>query len=161
MKKAVIFLWVLALAVFSSACSANRTTAPPENSTSYEEAENTGETLTEEYVTKLFLSKADSAFTVTDCVLADNRSYDIIGVVQFTDENGKACNLAFVKEDGYFQRVGFDAQISDDSTLTYMGNASVSLILKNINSDEKYIQTVKYSAEDGNVNFTAASEPII
>jgi len=55
---------------------------------------------------------------VTDCVVAPDGAYGLIGVVQYTDVDGNDCYPAFVKET-YSHPLGLDAEnklnVSDDS----------------------------------------------
>ena len=97
---------------------------------------------------------------ITGCVVADDMAYGLTGIVQYTDKNGNACNLAFVK-DTWSYPIGLDAEnlcvIADDSDLTYQGNGIVKLSLKDPGNDVIYDYTVEYSCDDNDTKFIASS----
>lgn len=88
-------------------------------------------------------------------------AYDLTGIVQYTDEKGNPCYLAFVK-DSWSYPVDLDAEklyvISDDSVLNYHGNGVVTLSLKDPENDVIFDYTVEYScnASDTNIKITSS-----
>ncbi|MGI6013187.1 MAG: hypothetical protein ACOX7K_02730 [Oscillospiraceae bacterium] len=154
MKKIPYLVIALLIITGLSACTKHTVnTAPPSAASQTKE-------WTREDVIALFQSHRDCPnYVVTDCVLTPDSAYGLIGVIQYTDENGNPCNLAFVEEDGFYHPVGLDAYngsvIADDSTLTYMGNGTVTLTLMRKNNGDRYDYTMKYSKDGNGVTFTA------
>ena len=100
----------------------------------------------------------------TDCVLTRDNAYGLIGIVQYTDENGNPCNLSFVKDSSFGYPLGLDADgrmtIADDSALSYEGNGTVTLILHENETGQSYEYTVGYSylEENSETHFDVSSK---
>lgn len=119
--------------------------------------------LTKEQIMQIFMNeKRNSNCIITDCVVAEDMAYGLTGVVQYTNEDGNPCYLAFVK-DTWSYPIGLDAEnqfvIADDSVLTYQGNGIVTLSLKDPKNNVIYDYTVEYSSNDTDTNFTVSSSP--
>lgn len=117
--------------------------------------------LTKEQVMLIFADEKDNSdYVITDCVVAEDMAYGLTGVVQYTNENGNACCLAFVK-DTWSYPVGLDAEnqlvIADDSVLTYQGNGIVTLSLRDPENEVIYDYRVEYSCDDTDTNFKVSS----
>lgn len=101
--------------------------------------------------------------TATGCVLADDAAYGLMGIVQYTDETGNACNLSFINQEGYGMPIGLDADgrmaIASDSVLTYAGNGTVTLSLCSPEESKQYDYSVEYSysPEASATNFILSS----
>lgn len=131
------------------------------STTSAEETSNAN--YTEEDIIGIFKDFSYSrGCIVTDCVLAKDNAYGLIGIVQYTDENGSPCNLSFVKDSLVGLPVGLDADgtmsISDDSTLNYAGNGMVSLKLNENETNQNYDYAVEYSSEDNKTHIKVSSK---
>lgn len=117
-------------------------------------ASDENKTWTEEAVIALFQDgKKNTDYEVTDCALTTDFAYDRVGVVQFTDENGNPCNFAFVDKEGFYQQVGIEAIIADNSSLTYIGDGKVTLTLVQKESGTIYDCTISFSADGDNIMF--------
>ena len=109
---------------------------------------------TEDDVIQLFEdNKEDKSWEVTDCVVATDFAYDRVGVILYTDEHGQTCNLAFMKEDGSYQRMGIVASIAPDSEFVYRGGGQVSLRLEREDKSKPYTCRITFSLEEGEVSF--------
>lgn len=116
---------------------------------------------TKEQVIQIFMNdKNNSDCIITDSAVAEDMAYGLTGVVQYSDENENACNLAFVNDTSGYP-LGLDADnllvIANDSVLTYQGNGIVTLSLKDPEKDVIYDYTVEYSRNGSNTNFIVSS----
>ncbi|MDD2498488.1 MAG: hypothetical protein PHY90_10245 [Desulfitobacteriaceae bacterium] len=151
---ALILVWLLA------GCSYSRTdlskpTSPETQSVSEEK------TVSKEDVIQIFTNAKDHRdCIVTDCVVAEDSAYGLIGVVQYTNIDGNPCCLAFIK-DSWSCPIGLDADnstcITNDSVLTYIGNGTVQLSLISRETGIVYDYMVEYSCEGADSNFKVTS----
>jgi len=160
-RKRLIWILCFSISMLIVACK-NDNEEPislkQEQSTSVASVNNT---LTKEEVIKIFSNEnGNENCIVTDCVIAEDLVYGLIGVVQYTNKDGNPCNLAFVKDDWSYP-VGLDANnifvIDQKSILTYAGNGLVNLSLENSESGVVYDFTVQYSHEGATTNFKISS----
>lgn len=168
MKKVLkVTLLCIVVCLFLSACQKNDTNTPETDRVEISSKPDTPsnsvieKALDKEQVMQNFTNEKDNSNRViTDCVVAEDMAYGLTGVVQYTDENGNVCNLAFVK-DTWSYPIGLDAEnlyiIADDSVLTYQGNGIVTLSLKNPENDAIYDYTVEYSCNDTDTIFKVSS----
>jgi len=168
MKKVLkVTLLCVVVFLFLSACQESNTNIPATDrvETSLKPDTHsdsfTEKALTKEQVMMIFTNeKGNSNCVITDCAVAEDMAYGLTGVVQYTDEKGNACYLAFVK-DTWSYPLGLDAEnqlvIADDSILTYQGNGIVTLSLKDPENDVIYDYTVEYSCNDTDTNFKVSS----
>ncbi|MFY9174878.1 MAG: hypothetical protein WAO24_06000 [Peptococcia bacterium] len=167
MKKMLkVIMPCILICLFLSACQKSYINAPAtdrlEISTQSDVSSDSEEkALTKEQVIQIFMNEKDNSnCVITDCVVAEDMAYGLTGVVQYTDESGNPCYLAFVK-DPWSYPVGLDAEnicvIADDSILTYQGNGIVTLSLKNPEMDVIYDYTVEYSRNNTDTNFKVSS----
>ena len=120
---------------------------------------------TEDDIIRYFKSFSYSQNCVaTDCVLTQDNAYGLIGIVQYTDENGNPCNLSFVRDSSFGYPVGLDADgrmtIADDSALSYEGSGTVTLTLHEKETGKSYEYTVgySYSQENSETHFDVSSK---
>jgi hypothetical protein len=119
---------------------------------------------TEDVIQCFYNLEYSKGCTVTDCVLANDSAYDLIGVVQYTDEHGNDCNLSFIIKNSTGAPVGLDAEghmnISNDSVLTYLQNGTVTLSLIDPATQKTYDYSVEYSysKENNGTNFVLLSK---
>lgn len=166
MKKVCILLSIIGLlAMFTSCKSATDDDSPLKAFSTSSEASASNVQYTEDDIIRYFKNFSDSQnCVVTDCVLAQDNAYGLIGIVQYTDENGNPCNLSFVKDTSFGQPVGLDAdglmKIADDSALNYVGNGIVTLTLYENEKNQRYDYTVEYSysEKDNATHFVISSE---
>lgn len=98
----------------------------------------------------------------TDCVLVDDGAYDLIGIVQYTNEYGNPCCLSFVDRDGLCLPVGIaangDHEIASDSVLIYLGDGAVSLTLAETGTGILLDYVVEFSRLEDDINFKLSSQ---
>lgn len=99
--------------------------------------------------------------SATDCVVADDAAYDLIGIVQFTDDVGNPCNLAFVYKDGWSYPLGVVAEdgfsAPEESALFYLGNGKVTLSFMENETQKIVDYTVGYSTNGSHTHFESSS----
>lgn len=98
-----------------------------------------------------------AGWTITDCAAAEDRAYGCVGAVLFTDEESNTSNVAFVREDGSYQRCGVAAKTSEKSELTYLGNGAVTFQLETAEGNA-YACKVSFSADGSDVRFIVEDE---
>ena len=156
MQKLLLVLIALSFLLFSG-CQTNETAESPSPETSASEPP-AGDSASKqafytiEDVKHTFLqSEAGKTARVTDCVLAPDGAYGLIGVVQYTDKDGNPINLSFVKE-GFSQPIGVDlggpSIIAEDSVLTYLGDGKVTFVLLDTNTGKLFDYVISYSKSD-------------
>lgn len=168
MKKVLkVTLLCIISCLFLSACHKNDTSSPTTDTVSISSKPVTPsdsvleEVITKEQVMQIFMNdENNSDCIITDCAVAVDMAYGLTGVVQYTDNNGYACNLAFVK-DTSSHPLGLDSNnllvIANDSVLTYQGNGIVTLSLKDQEKDVIYDYTVEYSCNSTSINFIVSA----
>ena len=102
-------------------------------------------------------------YEVTDCVLADDGACDLIGVVQYTNEEENPCYYAFVDSDGFCIPVGIGAvgelEIAPGSQLAYLGNGTVSFSVQETTPGGKLLDyEIEFSRLEDGVNFKVSSQ---
>lgn len=113
---------------------------------------------------KIAFEKENPGCAVTDCVIASDNAYGLIGVVQYTNQDKNPTCLSFIS-DGFSQPVGLDADnnsvIASESELTYLGNGAVSLLLYNNVTGEtlKYVVTYSYDKNAAHTHIKTESLP--
>lgn len=103
-------------------------------------------------IMSLFLRNADINWTIVDCVTVPDFAFDRVGIILFLDDEEQTTNVAFMNEDGYYQRCGVYAKLCSNSELTYYGNGAVTFKLQTDDGIE-YTNKVTISIEDINVHF--------
>lgn len=165
MKKFITLCAASAIALSLCACKSQPAATPtvlePSETTSAETEVIEAKTYTLDDIKAVFNNdKAFEGCEITDCVIAEDRAYGLIGVIQYTAKDGNPAWLAFVKEDSS-SAVGLDADggsiIAKDSVLTYIGNGVVALSLENTKTGEISDCTMAYSydEETNHTNFEA------
>ncbi len=164
MKKLIVLLMAVLMVFSISACkkqevSSTNNTALTDDSTKKEEEK----IITIDDVKEIFANDPQlKDFEITDCVLANDKAYGLLGIVQYTDDEGNSSWLAFVNED-YAHPVNLDASgklaIAENSVLTYIGNGAVVLTLEDPSTGDIYDYTMVYSYDEkiNHVNFEASS----
>lgn len=110
-------------------------------------------------------------FEIIDCVLAeDDHRSGLKAVIAFHDkENNNSCNLAFIYREGSIQEICFAAnetegrktfEIADDSKLAYIGNGTVTISIRKIETNEIFDYAITFSYEEAisAINFKVVSE---
>jgi len=169
MKKITALLMAVFMVFSICACkkqevnSTNDTATTTDATASGTEDKEETKVYTVDEIKQMFLKeKSFKDCEISDCILTKDNAYGLIGVIQYTDEDGNSTWLAFVKEDGIYP-VGLDAtgktQIASDSVLTYIGNGTVALTLENPKTGEifDYTMTYTYDEATNHTNFKAAS----
>ncbi|MCI7302442.1 MAG: hypothetical protein SO434_06160 [Eubacteriales bacterium] len=169
MKKRLIFHAVLIAVLLLCACETADTppssinsgsSSSPESSnlqlhvdTSQEEI-----TYTETDVQEAF-ARSDAApnATILDCVVAEDQTMNLMGVVQFLDsEHPKTCWMGFVTTDGFVYSAGPQAKPADDDSLTYLGDGTVSMNMIQEETGETYLFKLTISRTDsGDLCYTS------
>ena len=109
---------------------------------------------TKQEIMSVFLCNADVNWTVVDCVTVPDFAYDRVGIILFLDNEEHTTNVAFMDEDGYYQRSGVYAKLCSNSELTYCGNGAVTFKLQTDDGIE-YTHKFTISIEDNNVHFVS------
>ena len=113
---------------------------------------------TEDELVQLFMQRAGRP--VLDCVLADDGAYDLAGVVIYEDDELSPLCVAFVGFDGYYNRVGIHAGLTDDLPLTYLGNAVVEFSATGEDDAGPGRFAVEFFRDGDGVNFRIVEDEI-
>lgn len=142
---------LLASCTSASSQSSSGSSSLPEASASQSQAVS----YTEEDVKNQFLTQTDGqANTIVDCVVAEDQAYDLMGVVQYVNEDRpNMCRIGFLSQDGILQPMGLYALPADDGSLTYLGNGQISVSLIQPDSGVTYQCKVTFSEENGDTSF--------
>ena len=101
----------------------------------------------------------EGEFLIADCVVADDRAYDRIGVVLVADSQYNSTLVAYVAEDGTYQKCELDELLPlEDSQLTYQGDGVVTF-RGDSQVDGPSTCTVTFSKEGTTVHFTMHTQP--
>ena len=163
MKKLIVLLMAVFMVFGISACKKQEVNSTDNTALTDEVTKDETKAATIDDVKEIFLNDPKlKDYEITDCVLTPDGAYGLIGIVQYTDEEGNTSWLAFVNKD-YAHPVNLDATgklvIADNSVLTYIGNGAVVLTLENPSTGDIYDYTMVYSYDENinHVNFTASS----
>ena len=83
--------------------------------------------------------------------VSDDGAYGLLGAVQYTDGDGNPSCIGFVFNDRVVSETISKANAFDvipNSSFNYLGNGSVSVELKNRETEEIYTYKVTYSADE-------------
>lgn len=154
MKKHMVLTIVLACLCLMAlvGCKKTYTEIEDDNETKVEvnkpDEEDKEETVTIDDVKEFFkLNESIGDCEITDCVLTPDNAYDLIGVVQYTDDDGNTACFAFVKSDGVAYPSRIEAEITEDSVLTYLGNGTIAFTITD-DKNEVYDYTLSYSYDE-------------
>ena len=130
-----LVLLILLTATFSACGDANNIPDVSSHSITYEtidatEKESANKEWSEQEILSLFEAKAESNWTIIDCVKVSDLAFDRIGVVLFVDNDNGHTLLAFMNKDGYYALCGTYAQLSVPAELEYCGNGVVTFKVK-------------------------------
>lgn len=108
---------------------------------------------TEQEIRNLF-AKTDipGNWVVVDSAVVADCAYDRVGVVLFNDTENNTSNVAFLDEDGHYQRCGIYAKICEKSRLTYLGNGVVTFCLE-IEGGMVYTCKITFSIKGSDASF--------
>ena len=105
----------------------------------------------------------DETIIVTDYVYADDEVYGLDGIVQYADETGSPCKLAFIR-DGVVHPVSQDwgTNYIIASDLNYLGNGIVQVYIEDTNDGAIYQCSMEYTydSEENHTNFKATSNKV-
>lgn len=160
MKRLLLMLLVLCFVLAGCGQTQQETAAPPLE-TAADTSEETQEPVTDtDRVVEAFLQTSDSGCTVQDCVLVDDGAYGLVGVVQYTRQDGFT-HFAFVQADGLWQTAGIEATPSGETPLEYLGDGVVGLVLFDSEKGASSYFTLEYTNDgEGNVHFVASARAI-
>lgn len=136
MKRLIFIILTILLTVTFSACSNGSDTPDISNSSTANEQSSATQNQysdkewSEQEILTLFEAKAESNWTIIDCVRVADFAHDRIGVVLFVDNDNKHTNLAFMNAEGYYALCGTKAQLSTPAELKYCGNGIVTFMVQ-------------------------------
>lgn len=156
MKKHMVIAMALACVCLVALVGCKKTYTPVEddNKTNIEENKPVEDEKEEEDVVTIDdvkeyfkVNESFGSCEITDCVLTPDNAQGLIGVVQYTDEEGNTACFAFVRSDGTAYPSRIEAEITDDSVLTYLGNGTIAFTLTD-DKNEVYDYTLSYSYDE-------------
>ena len=164
MKNHYLILYALLTVIFLAGCKASEPVETVPFSHTKPGVSPMAETriYTENDIIEIFNAEdGHTGYSSTGCVVVDDSAYELIGIIQYTDDKNNPCNLAFVKEDGWSYPIGVAAEggfsISEDSVLLYLGNGKVGFSLMESGTQKVFDYTVEYSASGDNTHFEVSS----
>lgn len=107
---------------------------------------------TKQEIMSLFLRNSDVNWRVIDCVTVPDFAFDRVGIILFVDNEEQTTNVAFMDENGYYQRCGVYSKLCSESELTYCNNGAVTFKLQTDDGIE-YTHKFTISTEDIKVHF--------
>lgn len=113
---------------------------------------------TEQDIRSLFAKgEVPGSWTITDCTVAEDYAYGCVGVVLFTDSENHTSNVAFMREDGTYQRCGIHAKTRGAGELAYLGDGAVTFQAES-GEGSSYTCKVTFSVENSNVSFIVEND---
>ena len=101
----------------------------------------------------------EGEFLIAGCVVAEDRAYDRVGVVLVADRQYNSTVVAYVAEDGTYQKCELDELLPlEDNQLTYQGDGVVTF-RGDSQVDGPSTCTVTFSKEGTGVHFTMHTQP--
>ncbi len=155
MKKFLVYALVLCIVLGFAGCAKKE--KPP-----VAEKQSEDELMVYDLMEVFYSDKDNANCVVSDHAVATDKSFDLMGVVQYTDaENNSAC-LGFVRTESGTFPVKFgengDLTPAKDSKLIYLGEGKVSFLLEEKETGEIYEYTVTYTDNEGNVKIDSDSK---
>lgn len=150
MKKACLFIL---LAFLIAGCSTSepemeQPNAPTPMETFFQEAsvDHHDPQWTEEELLTAFYQYTEIEPKVVDCVVFEESACNVVGVVQYVQEDEDGCWFDFVKGDGTLRSTGSEASPAGEDTLTCVGVDTVQCKLLDENN-EVFVCEVTYFEE--------------
>lgn len=159
MKQLTFMLLTVLLAVTLTACG-NKGDTPNRSDNQIEDVQSStiqteppDKKWSKQDILTMFAARAESDWTIIDCVKTTDFAFERIGVVLFVDNDHKYNYLAFMDADGYYALCGTEcgtkAQLSTPSELTYRGNGTVTFMAQTEDGLPYECKITYQKSEDG------------
>lgn len=138
MKKTIIFV-LMAICIWGiSGCGNNdksSETSSLQNNTQNEEVLNQLEekSWSEQDIITMFSNIEKEEWVYKECVVISDYASGRVGAVLFQDNARGTSNVAFFDSEGYSQQCGTYAELADEPNFTYLGDGTVTFMLKTEN----------------------------